>query len=45
MRPSPDEIKEACRALLMIDPKASEYQQAWAAFSQLRKMDSDIAMK
>ncbi|WBL76645.1 hypothetical protein I3J27_26930 [Bradyrhizobium xenonodulans] len=45
MRPSSDEIKEACRALLTIDPKDSEYQKAWAAFSQLRKMDSDIAMK
>lgn len=44
MRPSSDEIKEACRALLTIDPKDSEYQRAWAAFSQLRKMDSDIAM-
>ncbi len=40
-RPSPDEIREACRALLTIDPKDSEFPKAWAAFVRLRKIDRD----
>lgn len=40
-RPSPDEIQEACRALLTIDPKDSEFPKAWAAFVRLRKIDRD----
>lgn len=42
-RPSPEEIKEACRALLAIDPKDNEYPRAWAAFVRLRKIDRDTA--
>lgn len=38
-RPSPDEIREACRALLAIDPKDDAYPKAWAAFVRLRRMD------
>jgi hypothetical protein len=44
-RPSSDEIKEACRALLTIDPKDREYREAWAAFLQLQKRDRDLAMR
>ncbi|WP_314957824.1 hypothetical protein [Bradyrhizobium cosmicum] len=44
-RPSSEEIKEACRALRMIDPKDSDYQKAWAAFLRLQRIDSDIATK
>ncbi|MCK1654207.1 hypothetical protein IVA88_22600 [Bradyrhizobium sp. 149] len=40
-RPSSDEIKEACRALLTIDPADREYREAWAAFLQLQKRDRD----
>lgn len=42
-RPSPDEIKEACRALLAIDPADKDYPQAWATFVRLRKIDRDAA--
>ena len=42
-RPSPEEIKEACRALLAIDPTDNDYPQAWAAFVRLRKIDRDAA--
>ncbi|TYO62955.1 hypothetical protein FXV83_30060 [Bradyrhizobium hipponense] len=42
-RPSPEEIKEACRALLAIDPTDKEYPRAWAAFVRLRKIDRDAA--
>jgi len=42
-RPSPEEIKEACRALLTIDPTDKEYPRAWAAFVRLRKIDRDAA--
>jgi hypothetical protein len=35
-RPSSDEINEACRALLAIDPKDEAYPKAWAAFVRLR---------
>jgi hypothetical protein len=38
-RPSPDEIKDACRALLAIDPKDDAYPKAWAAFVRLRRID------
>jgi hypothetical protein len=40
-RPSTDEIQEACRALLAIDPKDEAYPKAWAAFVRLRKIDRD----
>lgn len=40
-RPSPEEIKEACRALLTIDPADKQYPQAWAAFVRLRKIDRE----
>ncbi|MGY2901128.1 hypothetical protein [Bradyrhizobium sp. URHC0002] len=42
-RPSSDEIKEACRALLAINPKDEEFPKAWAAFVRLRKIDRDTA--
>jgi hypothetical protein len=38
-RPSPDEIAEACRALLAIDPKDDAYPKAWAAFVRLQRID------
>jgi hypothetical protein len=41
VRPSSEEIKEACRALLTIDPKSEEFRRAWAAFVRLRKIDRD----
>jgi hypothetical protein len=37
-RPSTDEIQEACRALLTVDPNDSEFPKAWAAFVRLRKI-------
>ena len=40
-RPSADEIQEACRALLTIDPKDNEFPKAWAAFVRLRKIDRE----
>ena len=40
-RPSPDEIREALRALLAIDPKDEEFPRAWAAFVRLRKIERD----
>jgi len=42
-RPSRDEIQEACRALLTIDPKDNEFPKAWASFVRLRKIERDIA--
>jgi hypothetical protein len=41
VRPSSEEIREACRALLAIDPKNDRYPKAWAAFVRLRKIDRD----
>lgn len=43
MRPSPEDINEACRALLTIDSKDADYPKAWAAFARLQKMSRDIA--
>ncbi|MGX1320966.1 hypothetical protein AB7M17_004419 [Bradyrhizobium sp. USDA 377] len=43
MRPSPEDINEACRALLTIDSKDADYPKAWAAFTRLQKMSRDIA--
>lgn len=40
-RPSADEVQEACRALITIDPKDAEYPKAWAAFVRLRKIERD----
>jgi hypothetical protein len=40
-RPSSEEIKEACRALLAIDPKSAEFPKAWATFVRLRKIDRE----
>jgi len=40
-RPSPDDIREALRALLAIDPKEKEFPQAWAAFVRLRKIERE----
>jgi len=42
-RSASDEINEACRALLAIDPKDEAYPKAWAAFVRLRKIDRDRA--
>jgi hypothetical protein len=41
-RPSPDDIREALRALLAIDPKDNAYPEAWAAFVRLRKIERDF---
>jgi hypothetical protein len=42
LRPSSDEIKEACRALLAIDPKNDQFPKAWAVFVRLRKIDREV---
>jgi hypothetical protein len=39
IRPSPEEIKEACRVLLAINPKDNQFPEAWAAFVRLYKID------
>jgi hypothetical protein len=39
VRPSSEEIKEACRALLTINPKSEEFPKAWALFVRLRQID------
>jgi hypothetical protein len=39
VRPSSEEIKEACRALLTVDPKNEEFPKAWALFVRLRQID------
>jgi hypothetical protein len=41
VRPSSEEIKEACRAMLAIDPKSEHFPKAWATFVRLRKIDRD----
>ena len=41
VRPSSEEIKEACRALLAIDPKDDQFPKAWAALVRLHKIDRD----
>lgn len=41
-RPSPDDIREALRAQLAIDPKDEGFPQAWAAFVRLRKIERDV---
>ncbi len=41
VRPSSEEIREACRALLAIDPKDDQFPKAWAAFVRLHKIDRD----
>jgi hypothetical protein len=41
-RPSPDDIREALRGLLAIDPKDEGFPQAWAAFVRLRKIERDL---
>ena len=43
IRPSSEEIKEAYRALLAINPKSEEFPKTWAAFVRLRKIDRDVA--
>jgi hypothetical protein len=45
LRPSSEEIREACRALLAIDRKNEEFPKAWAAFVRLRKIDRDAGRK
>lgn len=42
VRPSRDDIREALRALLAIDPKDDEFPQAWAAFVRLSKIERDV---
>jgi hypothetical protein len=41
LRPSSEEIKEACRALLAINPKDNQFPEAWAVFVRLYKIDHD----
>jgi hypothetical protein len=43
-RPSSDEIREACRALLTISPKHDQFPKAWAAFVRLRKIEHDAGL-
>ena len=43
LRPSPDEVNEACRALLTIDPRDKDYPKAWAAFVQLRRIGQEMS--
>jgi len=43
LRPSPDEVNEACRALLTIDPKDKNYPKAWAAFVRLRRIGREMS--
>jgi hypothetical protein len=40
-RPSSAEISDALRSLMLIDPKADEFAQAWATFVRLRKIDRE----
>ncbi|WP_441241531.1 hypothetical protein [Tardiphaga sp. 768_D3_N2_1] len=42
-RPSPDEIREALRALMAIDAKSAEFPQAWAAFVRLRTIEREAS--
>ena len=42
-RPSPDEIREALRALMAIDAKSAEFPQAWAAFVRLRMIEREAS--
>jgi hypothetical protein len=42
-RPSADEVQEACRALLTINPQDHEFPKAWAAFVRLRKIERDTS--
>jgi hypothetical protein len=41
-RPSPDDIRQALRALLAIDPKDDGFPRAWAHFVRLRKIERDL---
>jgi hypothetical protein len=43
LRPSQEDINEACRALLTINPKDAEYPKAWAAFARLQEISRDTA--
>lgn len=43
MRPSSEEVREACRALLTIDPKDKDYPRAWASFVRLRKINREMS--
>jgi hypothetical protein len=43
-RPSLDNVRDACRALLAIDPKDKDYPKAWAAFVRLRKIDREMTV-
>jgi len=42
-RPSSDEVNEACRALLTIDPGDKDYPKAWAAFVRLRRIGRETS--
>jgi hypothetical protein len=41
VRPSSEEIEEACRALLAINPKDKQFPEAWATFVRLYKIGHD----
>lgn len=43
MRPSAEDINEACRALLTIDSRDAQYPDAWAAFARLQRLSRDNA--
>jgi hypothetical protein len=40
-RPSSTEINDVLRSLMLIEPKADEFTQAWAAFVRLKKIDRE----
>jgi hypothetical protein len=42
-RPSSDEVNEACRALLTVDPGDRDYPKAWAAFVRLRRIGREMS--
>ena len=42
IRPSAEEVREACRALLTVDVGDKDYAKAWAAFVRLRKIDRQM---
>jgi hypothetical protein len=42
LRPSRDNVRDACRALLTVDPGDKDYPKAWATFVRLRKIDREM---
>lgn len=42
-RPSAEDVQDALRALLALDPKGPDFPQAWAIFVRLRALERDTA--